>query len=129
MTTELSVLAYAGLLQFAQLSLAIVFGDTQTGLRYGLSARDEPRPFFGLAARVDRALTNHYAALGLFTIAVLVVTLGDKSTPLTVNCAWAYLIARTLYVPAYMSGIFFVRSVLWGISFLATIIMLVVAIT
>lgn len=128
MTSELTILAYAGLLQFAQLSLAIVFGDTQTGLKYGLSARDEPRPFHGMAARVDRALTNHYAALGLFTLAVVVITLGDKSTALTVNCAWAYLVSRVLYVPAYMSGVFFLRSLLWGIAFIATIVMLVVAV-
>jgi len=127
MTAELTILAYAGLLQFAQLALAIVFGDTQTGIKYGLGPRDEPRPFHGMAARVDRALSNHYAALGLFTLAVVVITLGEKSTPLTVTSAWAYLIARLLYVPAYMSGIPVLRSLLWSIAFLATITMLVVA--
>lgn len=129
MTVELTILAYAGLLQFVQLSLAIIFNDFQLGLKYGLGPRDETRPLQGVAARNDRALTNHYAALGLFTLAVVVITLGDKSSPLTINCAWAYLIARVLYVPAYMSGVFFLRSLLWGIAFIATIIMLIVAIT
>lgn len=129
MTSELTILAYAGLLQFAQLSLAIIFNDFQLGLKYGLGPRDEARPLQGISARNDRALTNHYAALGLFTLAVVVITLGDKSTPLTVNCAWTYLVARVLYIPAYLSGVFFVRSLFWAIAFLATIVMLVVAVT
>lgn len=127
MTQELTILVYAALLQAFQLSLAIVFGDTQTGIKYGASARDTPRPLTGLAGRIDRALTNHYAALALFSIAVVVLTLGNKSTPLTVNCAWAYLAARIAYVPCYAFGIAYVRSVLWTIGFLATLIMLFVA--
>jgi len=128
MTVELTILAYAGLLQFAQILLGVVLADLQNGLKYGLGPRDEARPMVGLAGRNDRAIINHYAALGLFTLAVVVITLGDKSTPLTVNCAWAYLIARILFVPAYLSGIFMLRSVLWTVGVIATIIMLVVAI-
>ena len=125
MTPELTILAYAALLQFAQLSLAILFSELQTGIKYGLSARDIPNPLTGLAGRADRALNNHYAGLALFTIAVLVVTLGDQSTPLTVNCAWAYLIARALYVPAYISGIPYLRSIAWSTATGATLTMLI----
>ncbi len=127
MTQELTILTYAALLQAFQLSLAIIFGDAQTGIRYGASARDEPRPLTGMAGRIDRALNNHYAALALFSIAVIVITLGDKSTPLTVNCAWAYLGARIAYLPCYAFGIAYVRSAFWTIGFLATLIMLFVA--
>lgn len=127
MTIELTILTYAALLQFAQLGLAIVFVDAQTGLKYGASPRDTPRPLQGLAGRLNRALENHYAALALFTIAVIIVTLGDRSTPLTVNCAWAYLIARTLYVPAYVFGIPYLRSAIWTVSACATLIMLITA--
>ncbi|WP_456386636.1 MAPEG family protein [Profundibacter sp.] len=127
MTPELTILTYAALLQFAQLALAILFGDAQTGIKYGASARDTPKPLTGLAGRVDRALNNHYAALALFTIAVLIVTLGDQSTPLTINCAWAYLIARALYVPAYISGIPYLRSIIWTVATGATLTMLITA--
>lgn len=127
MTPELTILTYAALLQFAQLALAILFGDTQTGIKYGASARDTPTPLTGLAGRVDRALNNHYAALALFTIAVIVVTLGNQSTPLTINCAWAYLFARIAYVPAYISGIPYLRSAIWTIATGATLTMLITA--
>ncbi|MCF6315439.1 MAG: MAPEG family protein [Marinosulfonomonas sp.] len=125
MTPELTILTYAALLQAVQLSLAIVFADAQFGIKYGASARDTPRPLTGLAGRLSRALDNHYAALALFTIAVIVVTLGDKSTPLTITCAWTYLIARIAYVPAYISGIPYLRSIIWTIASGATLTMLI----
>ncbi|WP_457650462.1 MAPEG family protein [Profundibacter sp.] len=127
MTPELTILTYAALLQVAQLALTILFVDAQTGLKYGAGPRDTPHNKTGIAGRLDRALDNHYAALALFTIAVLVITLGDKSSPLTITCAWTYLIARILYVPAYLSGIPYLRSLIWTAGIGATVTMLVTA--
>ena len=45
----------------------------------------------------------------------------------TVNCAGTYLIARVLYVPAYASGIFMLRSLIWFVGLVATALMLVAA--
>lgn len=125
MTPELTILTYAALLQFAQLSLAIAFGDAQTGIKYGLSTRDTPKPLTGFAGRIDRALNNHYAALALFAIAVITVTLGNQSSHLTETCAWTYLIARIAYVPAYVFGIPYLRSIIWTIASGATLTMLI----
>ena len=127
MTPELTILTYAALLQVTQLALTILFVDAQTGLAYGAGPRDVPHQKTGIAGRLDRALDNHYAALALFTIAVLVITLGDKSTPLTITCAWTYLIARILYVPAYLSGIPYLRSLIWTAGIGATVTMLIMA--
>jgi len=68
-----------------------------------------------------------YAALFLFTIAVLVITLSKQSTPLTITCAWTYLFARIAYVPAYIFGIAYVRSIFWTIATAATLTMLISA--
>jgi len=80
-----------------------------------------------MAGRFKRAMDNHFEGLILFTIAVLVVVLGDASSATTETCAWIYLAARVLYVPAYASGIFLVRSIIWSFSFTATLVMLWVA--
>ncbi len=127
MTAELTALTWAALLQIAQLGLAVVFGDAQTGIKYGAGPRDEVRPLTGMAGRVERAMNNHQAALGLFTIAVLAVTLGGAATALTAACAWIYLAARIAYVPAYMSGIPYLRSAFWTISSGATVTLLILA--
>jgi uncharacterized MAPEG superfamily protein len=47
---------------------------------------------------------------------------------LTAQCAWAYLIARILYVPAYASGVYLIRSLIWAVGFFATLTMLLAAV-
>jgi uncharacterized MAPEG superfamily protein len=58
---------------------------------------------------------------------VIVVTLSNQSTPLTQNCAWVYVIARTLYIPAYAFGLNPWRSIIWTIGICAATLMLIVA--
>ncbi|MDJ0795092.1 MAG: MAPEG family protein [Woeseiaceae bacterium] len=127
MPVELKVLGYAALLQFVQFVLMAVPVNLQLGVAYTGGHRDEQLEATGIPGRLKRALENHFEGLVLFTIAVLVVVLGEASSALTEKCAWAYLWARILYVPAYASGVYGVRSLIWGVGFAATAIMLIVA--
>jgi uncharacterized MAPEG superfamily protein len=130
MTPELTVLALAGLLQAVQYVLMSVPANRELGVSVTLSPRDgvdlramvSPR-----TGRLVRALDNHFEALILFTLAVVVVTLSDRSTPFTAACAWTYLAARVLYVPAYAFGLVPWRSLIWGAGFLATLAMILAA--
>lgn len=124
MTPELLVLVLALLLQVVQYVLLSVTANLQLGTRYTTSPRDEHRPLTGIPGRLLRALNNHFEALALFAPAVLLVTLTEQSTPFTAACAWAYLAARTLYIPAYAWGWVPGRSIIWGLGFFATIAMI-----
>ena len=79
------------------------------------------------AGRLRRAFVNHFEGLILFTLAVVVVTLGGQSSGVTAACAWVYLAARVLYVPAYALGWSPWRSAIWGVGFLATMAMILTA--
>lgn len=125
MTPELTVLALAGLVQAAQFAAYSVAAQRQVGVQYAAGPRDQALQLSGVAGRLQRALANHFEGLILFTIAVVVVTLSDQSTALTRICAWAYLGARILYVPAYAWGLTPWRSLIWFVGFLATIAMIV----
>lgn len=127
MTPELTVLALAALLQCVQFLAYSVAANLQVGPKYAMGPRDTPRQLTGLAGRLQRALGNHFEGLILFTIAVLVVTLSGHSTAFTAACAWTYLAARLLYVPAYALGWTPWRSVIWGIGWAATLLMLLAA--
>lgn len=127
MAAELQILGYAALLQFAQFVLLAVFANKTLGSAYLGGPRDEERQPEGMTGRVMRAHDNHLQALALFTIAVLVVVLGDASTETTVKAAWVYLIARVVYIPCYMSGIPKLRSLVWFVGQLATLTMLISA--
>ena len=129
MTAELTALACAGLLQGAQFVLFAVPANLELGARYTTSPRDAapPRPLSPRTARLQRALANHFEALILFTLAVVVVTLSGSASPLTAACAWAYVAARVLYVPAYALGWRPWRSVIWAVGFGATMLMILAA--
>jgi uncharacterized MAPEG superfamily protein len=129
MTPELTALALCGLLQAAQFILFAVPANMELGTGYTSSARDHPpsRQMSERTARLQRAMNNHFEGLILFTLAVVVVTLGQQSTPTTQAAAWTFLAARVLYVPAYAFGWRPWRSAIWGVGFAATITMLVAA--
>ncbi|MBI6628716.1 MAPEG family protein [Pontibaca salina] len=125
MTPELTVLTLVALLQVVQYALFALPANLELGAAYTMSPRDTPPPR-GLSARtgrLQRALNNHFEALILFTIACVVVTLSGQSTGFTAACAWTYLAARVLYVPAYAMGLAPARSIIWSVGFLATVLM------
>jgi uncharacterized MAPEG superfamily protein len=124
MTTELTALALAGILQLLQLLIYVIAGDRQVGLKTAMGNRDDKPELTGIPARLQRAYNNHNESLVLFTVAVVVVTLSNQSGPLTQNCAWVYLAARILYVPAYAYGLTPWRSIIWTVGIGAAAIML-----
>ena len=128
MTPELLALTLAALLQVVQFALFAVPANTELGVGYTSSARDRPpsRQMSVRTARLQRAFNNHFEGLILFTIAVVVVTLGQQSSGVTQIAAWTYLGARILYVPAYAFGWRPWRSAIWAVGFFATLTMLIV---
>lgn len=134
MTPELAVLAYAALLQGVQFALMALKTNLEVGPRKTLSPRDPSRLGAPLTDQVSdktgrliRAMNNHFEALILFTIAVVLVTLSDTGSGVTALCAYVYLGARILYVPAYYFGWVPWRSIIWFAGFLATFAMIVVS--
>ena len=125
MTPELTVLALAGLLQGLQFAAYSVTANLQVGPKAAMSPRDRKIELTGTAGRLQRALNNHFEGLILFTLAVVVVTLDQQSSPVTEACAWIYLAVRILYVPVYVFGLAPWRSAIWFVGFLATMTMIV----
>ncbi|EPX81597.1 MAPEG family protein [Litoreibacter arenae] len=128
MTPELTILTYAALLQVVQFLIYSVTAQMQVGTKAALSPRDRKIELTGTAGRLQRAMNNHFEGLILFTIAAVVISVSGQSTPVTATCAWLYLIARVLYIPAYAFGLTPWRSLIWGVGFLATVTMLVAAV-
>ena len=127
MPIEIMILGYAAMLQFVQYVLMAVPVNIQMGVAYTGGNRDEQSQSTGIPGRLKRALDNHFEGLIMFSIAVLVVVHGEASSAVTETCAWVYLWARVLYIPAYASGIFLLRSAVWTVGFVATAVMLIVA--
>ena len=127
MTPELTALALAALLQAAQFIAFAIPANREIGPGYTMSARDRPpsRAMSQRTLRLQRALNNHVEWLLFFTVAVVVVTLSDQASSFTALCAWVYLAARVLYVPAYAFGWRPGRSIIWAVGFTATVLMVI----
>jgi uncharacterized MAPEG superfamily protein len=131
MTPELTALTLAGLLQVVQYVLMSVPANLELGAGKTLGTRDPARLGKPLIEQVSpttgrlfRAMNNHFEGLIMFTLAVVVVTMSGQSTWFTQTCAWVYLAARIVYVPAYAFGLTPWRSLVWLVGFAATALML-----
>lgn len=124
MAAETTALALAALLQAVQIGLAGAVATREAGAAWNMGPRDTEPRLSPLAGRLQRAVRNHFEGLTLFTIAVVLVGLTDTDRALTATCAWIYLLARVLYVPAYAFGWSPWRSLIWAAGFLATLVMI-----
>lgn len=134
MTPELTALTLAALLQCIQFALMAVPANMELGTGKTASPRDLDRmgkPMIELlsvkTARLARAMDNHFEALILFGIAITVTSLTDKTNGITTACAYTYLGARVLYIPAYYFGWTPWRSAIWFVGFLSTLLILITA--
>ncbi len=75
--------------------------------------RDNPPEMTVIAGRLDRAKNNMLEALPVFLpLAVLALIKGGDTGQVDIAAA-IFLIARVVYVPAYVSGIPMLRSLVW----------------
>ena len=127
MAAETTALALAALLQAIQIGLAAAVMNSDVGAKWNAGPRDTQPEFSAMTGRLRRAVNNHFEGLILFTLAVVVVTLGNQSSPVTQYAAYIYLAARVFYVPAYVLGWVPGRTVIWAVGFIASLTMLVAA--
>ena len=95
--------------------------ESQFGLSYLATARDEGRELTGVAGRSLRALENSVVAMAMFAPAVLVLHALGISTGATLLAAQAFLVARVLYLAVYLAGIPWLRTLIWAVGALATL--------
>lgn len=117
MPVEIQVLAWSILLGVVQLFIAAALMTQQRGLKWNASARDgDPPPLTGVAGRADRALRNFLETFPFFAAAAVAVTATGSGDTGTALGAQLWFWARVLYVPLYLAGIPYVRSLVWGVA-------------
>lgn len=109
------------------LYVAQIFLQETSRFRFDLNGivgnRDvQPEPSV-VAARLDRAKNNLLEALPIFiSLALLGLTRGTNQEA-EAHGALVFLIARVVYVPAYVSGIPWLRSLVWLVSMAGLLMM------
>ena len=98
------------------------------GLAYNLSPRDlPPPPVKKLTGRFQRAFGNFRETFVYFAVAVVVVTLTNRSGPVSTLGTQIYFWARLIYVPVYAAGIPVLRTVTWAASIVGLVMVLLAA--
>jgi uncharacterized MAPEG superfamily protein len=97
--------------------VAAGLASAQRGLRWNASNRDgEAKPLTGTAARAARANANFQETFPLFAAAVLALCVAGRENSHTALAAQVYFWARLVYLPIYIAGVPYVRTVVWAVS-------------
>ena len=89
-------------------------------LSYLFSSRDENSVTSIYEDRANRALKNLFETFPIFIGLVLLSILKDVDNA---SLAFFWLIARMIYVPVYILGVDYLRTVVWAISLTSLVLM------
>ena len=122
---EMQMLFCAVALGLIQLLLAILASVGGRGLPWAVGARDEGWPALGkFGGRLERSWKNFIETFPLFAAAVLMVNAMHATTAISVLGAQIYIWARLIYVPVYVAGIAYLRTLVWLASFIGILMVL-----
>ena len=126
MTPLMTIVLYMTALTWVTIIAASVIrpkGWTVHGLMYSLSNREEPLETNPLAHRADRTASNTKENFVLFLGLASVAMASGATSPLILQGAELFLLARLVFVPVYYVGIIYVRTLVWLAGVIGLIMM------
>jgi uncharacterized MAPEG superfamily protein len=123
MSIELKMLAWSVFLGLLYIAVAASLATQQRGLKWNAGNRDgELKSLTGVAARADRASRNFLETFPFFAVAVLALVLQGRNTAHTAMGTELFFWARLVYLPVYMIGIPYLRTLVWAVSIVGLLI-------
>ena len=121
MTLELELLIWSTVLALIQMLIALLSAIAQVGLMTLVGNRENLPALDGWAGRAQRAHRNMLESLTIFAALVLVAQVAGKSNAVMALGAQLFFWGRLAYAPVYIIGIPWLRTGLWGISFVGVL--------
>lgn len=126
LTTELMLFGWSVLLLFVHILLQAQLATNERGITWNAGPRDgQSKPLGCHAARAERALTNFLQTYPAFVGLALALVVAGRAGGIGAAGAWIWFLARIVYVPLYLFGIPYLRSLAWAISIIGLALMLV----
>ena len=116
MKPELALLAWAVLLAFVQMLVAVQGSMNQVGLMKLIANREGMPEIAGWGGRAARAHRNMLENLVLFAALVLAAVVAGKTNNMTLLGAQIFFWARLVYAPVYIAGMPWLRTAVWTVS-------------
>lgn len=117
MTLELKLLVWSAALALVQMVVAVVAAIAQVGLLPLVGNRENLPAIEAWPGRARRAQLNMLESLPIFAALVLVAQIAGKTSAVTALGAQLFFWGRLAYAPVYVIGIPWLRTALWGVSF------------
>lgn len=123
MTHELTMVVYVAIILLLMIVVDVLVGLKNNGLVWGSSARDSAAKPSLLHGRTSRAVRNHVEALCMFVPVVLVLNAAGISNEATVLWTMIFVISRVAYAIIYWLGLPWIRTLVWALGVIATVIL------
>ncbi|MEE4660285.1 MAG: MAPEG family protein [Halieaceae bacterium] len=118
MTPLLTLVVYMSVLTFAAIVLGGVLRNrewTPQGMRDGFSNRDKLPEATPLGGRAQRAAANTIEGMLLFVPLALVAHMLALDAEVLIG-AQVFFWSRVFYLPVYLAGIIYLRSLIWVVG-------------
>ena len=100
-------------------------GNVELPLGYLFTSRDKPPAVNGLLfGRATRALANYIENLTPFVAVALALIVTQRTGGAGALGATIWILARIVYIPLYLFGVVYARTLVWGISIVGLVMML-----
>ncbi len=111
---ELQALAWSAMLLFMHIGVQVSLMTYEKGAAYNVGARDNyAEPTGVLAGRAGRALKNFLETYPAFVALALALAISGRHAE---TGALAWIIARVVYLPLYLAGVPYVRTLVYAVS-------------
>jgi len=125
MSVELFMLILSTTLVAGYIGVQSILYRLQHGVVFAGSARDFEAPPNKLSARGEKALRNLLETYAVFVALAVATVLADRSDWLTQWGAQIWFWSRWAYLPLYVFGVPYVRSLAWLVSAAGLVMMFI----
>ncbi len=116
MSIELQYLIFAVFLVLIQMVLQASAGFITNGFMGLAGSRDDEVLTTGIGGRFERAYYNMLETFPVFAALVLIVHTTESWDTTSALAVQLYFWARVAYIPLYIIGIPFLRTIAWAVS-------------
>ncbi len=124
LSAEMGYLALSAILLLVHLSVQSFTFKAQVGNRYTVGARDDNLKAAGIAGRAERAFRNFLETFCAFAALALAIEITGKNDARSAFGAALYFWMRVAFLPAYLAGLVWVRTLIWNASAIGIVILI-----